>query len=200
MAKQQVKINKADDLLRFEWQLLMSINESGRGITTSLLSYFITLNLGIYGGIAWVGYNAGFNQDWKWILLMLLGTILLILNISIFQIYLRNYLYASDNWKQVEKIRNFLINNKEPEWRIEEFKRSYKDPYKGLTHKTFSFVISFFTAASFSLLIIFIVSREGVAIKPEYILLFIIVFVITYSGLYINSQNKVPALIGMKDC
>ena len=95
--------NKVDDLLKLEWELLMSINESGRGITTFLLSYFITLNLAIYGGMAWVKFESTIGADWKWIVLVLLSLVLIILNLSIFQIYLRNTLFADSNWKTSSK-------------------------------------------------------------------------------------------------
>lgn len=199
MVRQQVKINRAEELLGFEWKLLMSINESSRRITTSLFSYFISLNLAIYGGFAWVKVNTSINGDWKWILPVLLGVALLIFNISIFQIYLRNYLYANDNWKQVKIIRDYLSGNKEPKWRIEEFKNNHNDSYNGITHKTFVFILSLFTAISVVLPFFFGLFRTQIPLFDEMYILLVVIAIICFFALFINAQNKNPFLFWMKD-
>ncbi|MFA5887044.1 MAG: hypothetical protein WC863_04735 [Patescibacteria group bacterium] len=197
MSEQEEKRLKTVELLQIDWKTAMSINESSRTITTSLLSYFMTLNLATYGGIAWVAKSI--ESEWRWFLLVVLCITLFILNISIYQLYLRNYLYAKDCWEQIVNIKKYLSGNEEPEWRTGKNKALHKDSYRGITHKIFSFILSLFSAISFGLPFFFGFIKDPIcSFDVKYLFLFVLVGVF-FLALSINAVKEQPFIFGMKD-
>lgn len=168
-----------------EHALSLSRAESTDRITLSVLQYYISINLAVYGGLGWLLLNDNNLYFIKIICAVFLSAILFIVNVCLYNIYLRTYLLA------IKHERNEMAN----------------DVYRGITHKTISFALSLFCSLSFGIFLIvwhvFLIRTDIIFVPivdfiASIIASFVLVLLVFFS-LFENSKNKVdPLLLGMR--
>ncbi|MCX5726966.1 MAG: hypothetical protein NT030_07345 [Candidatus Saganbacteria bacterium] len=174
--------NKTDKLL------LISQAESTDRIITSILQYFVSINLASYAGLAWL-YNLGegvalFSN--KGILITLFSAIIILADMIIYHIYLRTNCLAvkcSDDMKE-QKL----------------YYEDIKDKYLRLTHKTISFALSFFFTIILFIFIVSLGDPMNIFNIGKLNIYCLILPILIGVGLYINAMQKEPFLFGMNDC